>query len=248
MAKTSVLGDVAVYLGLLAALIQLVDFFFSDKSKRHIHSALLVIWVWLAEQRIGQFLLILQNTSFVRWTFVALSLVPLSIIIYVVASTLAGPFLIYEELVFTLFGFLPGAAIAFGLLAYFAVRPISSVAGWIVERQRPMSTLARISIVPVSGVCVGGTILFAMAHISWSAWQGFAMFAILGFVGAPTVVFTLTGVVLLAWFIALGGTDFILRLFELIVRRVAESPKGPVLAVAGLLGIFGTILKAMAGK
>jgi membrane protein implicated in regulation of membrane protease activity len=71
--------------------------------------------------------------------------------------------------------------------------------------------------------------------------------------GAGAVVTMITAVLLLCWVVTASLVLFIyvgsllLYIVELTVRRMAEYPKGPVLAAGALLGMVGALIRLIEG-
>lgn len=238
------IGSLAVYFALAAAVIASLDWFLREPAKSKIRDVVERIWIWLDDQRVGRLLFVLHNSKVVRWVLFGFSIAPLPFIAAMLLDR--GP-LVVPEAVLVVRAFLPGASVAFGILALAAHSSVSRLVAWIVARKSPTSTLARLTSLCAAGISTLGALLGLMAGAGegWSAVQMAAAFFGLGFFGAPTFVLTLVALSMAAWLLALGALAIVLRAVASLALRLAEYPKGPVLGASVLLGAVGGVLKGL---
>jgi hypothetical protein len=238
---TELLSNILLVLGALVGALVLADLFLPDTYKKKIERATLLVWDKLDDLNKKPLLDRMNQTGWWFWATFALSvsLVTYAFVDheyhnYVVDSRFPSGPLLSWDLVLTILAVIGLCA----LLAYLSVR-------WIVEVLA--ATDLQGGIVRVGLIFVSLLVCILLASY-WSAMTP----------GAPRrfddilVLAIVAGCfILLFWIVALVLRSLaqlvfhILRVLEFVIRRIAESSKGPLLAISAVASGIGGLLKTL---
>jgi hypothetical protein len=248
----SILADAAIVVGVLFFVLRQLEILLSNPQKQRLSDKLLWLWFWLAEAK-KQSLLnwvrkrsravvtisVLLASLYAAWAFRnaaisspgASTIIPALLIVAfafwlglkIVRRTLDSPSLLSAFLRASLFVLIAIMPLTIFLLMVMVFKDtvlslVSSFAQSVAERQATLGSL--------------GLALFALFFL-W-AFIFSVHFTVLA------LIFWSTVAVPLLLIYAVGA---LLAIIELIVRRTIEYPKGPILAVSGLLFAVGALLK-----
>lgn len=236
-------GDTALIIGLLSGIIQLLDWTLPKTWIERISYLLTHVWVWLAEQRAGELLKWLSNSRPIKWLIAILLTAALFVCIIIFADTFYESIMPTTETATVIFGIIPGIASSAALFLF----RISQLARWITSQRTSLAVLQRVFIACVCGaIMLGLVILFIYVFERYLDPLPFIVLTIItSFIFLPMLVFTVLLVAMLCWLIIIGLISGGLWSAESFVRKVIESPKGPVLAVGAFLAAIGAILKSL---
>jgi len=239
------LANVLISLSVAVAILVLLDFFMSDSQKKACSHFTLHLWNWLDEMKKLSFLAWLRRKGAQRWC-IALATCP------------AGFYLIYN-----LYFELDDWAVLFGevLISVAAGALGAKMVSSMFQAQTAFDLLRRATMF-LSATIVPLGIVFAWRNmgtifdfLDGTPFELLGVFILVVFTMSfiPTLVVYLSTsfvIVILPFWLAvvvpLLATYFItivLFIAELVVRRIAEYPKGPVLAGSALFGGIVALIK-----
>jgi hypothetical protein len=251
----SVIADAAMVVGILFFVLTSLEIFLSDAQKRRVGNKLLYFWFWLSEAKRWPLLdwlrkrhrsvasiSVLLASVYAAWAFrnavipspavstIALALVIIAIGFWlglkIVRRTLHAPSLLSAFLrasLFVVIALTPLTIISITVLIFkdTFLSLTSSFANSIAAGGQPTLGVALFALCFL-GAYVFSVHLTVLALIFWAA------------VAVPlTLIYTLSGVLFIS---------------ELIVRRTAEYPKGPILAISTFLFAVGALLKVLSSR
>ncbi len=262
-----VLGNISFWVGLSLGSLTILDFLLRDKQKKWLSDKAEIFWLWLDEQKAGQFtklllkdrvqkgLVILAHSmiifiigSFVLNVFFGFNInadfqigqpriykwqiwidVAAMVLSMIVVTKYVHPYLI-KRLKFlpTVKSYLLKSLKGFGLLCLIAVMLVLAEMP-IINPTMDLRTTADIE------NHFGGKAIVIILH------------TITAIIGSPIMsevsLFMFMLYIGVYWIIVVYIIMFIFRLLQFILIRIAENPKGPVIALSGLLTGIGGIVK-----
>jgi hypothetical protein len=235
-------ADIALIGAIAVAALKLLDFFVGDARKKWLNEKTLQLWFWLAEAKNRSLLDWLRRYEKpIFWTASLLSVGSMSLLLLSLREAdLAdmGPRL-YGALVALLF------IVTGGVLSARAVIP------WIFRGETLLRVMLRslamvaiaflVTILPVVLIFNGPENLVAMAP-SVSFMQVLFLIAVSFFVSWSSIVVLCALIVTLPTMF-LYVVSLLLAISEFIARRVAESAKGPLLAMSTLIALVAGLFK-----
>jgi hypothetical protein len=231
------IGQLLIVCGIVAGALGLLDIFLSDKHKKRIQHLSLVAWNRLHEaSRLKLLVLFLQSRK-KFWITIA-ALVMLIVSLGIGALFIGKPVLKY----WTIWVPMVAIVVVGGGVGRMMLLHILSCRG-------AFSLLIGLGYVALLAGCL--VLVSAVVHSYWPEllkltkenYPGGHVIALFGFViytNTYLLIFALIAVVPL---LVLYVLEMCLLLSEVVVRRIAESPRGMVMATSGLLTSVGGILK-----
>ncbi|MEQ1887168.1 MAG: hypothetical protein ABL967_19050 [Bryobacteraceae bacterium] len=250
------IADVLIALGATGAVMTLLDLMLSENQKRAVSNATLRIWGFvdgLKSLRLSDWFhnknaRVWFSTTVALFTFLVF-MMPLLDVVSSVLNVFSGR---EENNSHFVFWFTSAFALFSGILAYY-------LSG--VNFQTITKNIKRSAIGTVYGIVMGIGLGGLLSYFEPSAWQSFSIFIM----GQSTIQSSLTaGLALLLisifgmvgfiffwgtilFFVAVALAHVVAAGFsgaEFVVRRVAEYPKGPVLALSALCGGLAAFIKS----
>jgi hypothetical protein len=235
------IGDVVMALSAFVGTLALVDFFLTDVQKRKLSDAVLSVWNWLDD---------MKKRTFVEWLkrpraqliFLSAVGVTFSVSTFPITSGLLDDKLGFIVLVACLSCSTPAAL-------WIGPKIFASISRSHTQQERLIHAMNPI-VVPfwlTMGAAVALVFLSTWVPVPASS-SYFAVLAILVLLYALLVgsaVITVFMLYLMLPVLAAGMLAFYLGIIEFIVRRIAEYPKGPVLALSALCGGLAALFKTL---
>ncbi len=244
------------YLGAATAVVGALEWALRDRHKRWLADRAMIAWVWLDDQRAGKF------TRFLLRSPVQRLLSAGSIALFIIVSMTENRRLLPFNAAFSIYD--PKRALAWLGVAWLVTPIIVGVwllhpraTAWIVRARSVGAFFGRVTI----GFATVLAVTWGVSAAGDAAYRsvgervgndaavlnviGFASWTAFGTLGVEMVTLYLMFMLSCAWLAfvwAISGAAVILRF---VLLRVAENPKGPTVAIGGLLSVVGSILRAL---
>jgi hypothetical protein len=227
--ERSVIANTLVILGLAIAMLTLIDLLMTDRQKDKLSDNVISLWNSLDDLKKLTLVGWIQSHRGLISLFAAMP--PLAIILYAAAREIYSPFFI-AELVGALIGLLIGLKLISFVLEAKGGRILIRATGTLLLSLLPLMV---------------GVALMGYFHVLLQrhAFDVYFYVAIGAFIAGNLVTFILLAI----WLLVVGPLVLayiatpLLYASEQLVRRVAEYPKGPVLALSALCGGVAALLK-----
>jgi hypothetical protein len=238
---------VAIFFGCLA----LSDIFLSDPQKKWIEDRILRLWLWLAEAK--QYSILDWLRQYYRWIVGIAVLLVSSYVSWIVWSTITTNFDNHKTLRSAIDTALFGAAIsALGLWYGFNIVRATLRSRSLLSATLRATIFVVIALLPL--VIIGAIApRFAQSILpsllTSQPKPGIAIAQLLTIVVLIASVH-FTAISLIFWATVAGplllvnALTILLLISEFLIRRIAEYPKGPILAASAIVGVIAAIIKA----
>ena len=251
----SVIADAAIVVGILFFVLTLLEIFLGESQKRWINDKVLFLWLWLSEAKKQSLLewfrkryrsiasvAVLLASAYAAWAFrnavipspavsaIALALVTIGIGFWfglkIIRLTIHATSLL-------------SAFLRASLFVGIAVMPLTIFFVIVLAFKDAFLSMATSY---ANSVATGAPATLGTLG---------AALSMLLFLWAYVFSVHLTVLALIFWvtvavpLLVIYGVSALLLITELIIRRIAEYPKGPILAISSLLFAVGALLKAL---
>jgi hypothetical protein len=252
-----VLANLLLFLTASGITVKLLDIYMSDAWKKRLSDSVVRMWNWLDEAKHVSLLDIARSSRSKH----VLSIFLAGMVLLAVASPFLLPPLdgsaVPKDVSSNTAGDIAGLIAIWVAVAAPIILAGNGIISLILRGKTPLQILIRTGValclaclpaflaVAVGLIKYGPTILPLDGEVD--------LFYILLYFGLGLGIF-LTAVLLLFWLLPVAlillvyVVSFLLYFAELTVRRIAESPKGPLLAVGTLLGLTGAAIKVLGGS
>jgi hypothetical protein len=239
------LSDIVLILSSFVGILALLDLLLSEQQKQMIQDQTIRFWAWLDE---------LKKLRFADWFRNRPARILLGLMAGAIVFTCVNPILLLPVLI--MFSFATGEAGVFILVPLFIILLILMVLFWLWLGSRIIATLLRPSnkYRVIGRAVIIGVLLLSMPIVSYLTFErlpenwGSSLFVYIpllvtllfvGFGGVFLLVYWAAAVIPLLF--AYTATVLLYTL-ELVVRRIAEYPKGPILGIsAGCAGVAAAL-------
>lgn len=240
MNLTSSLTTIAIGGASGASILILIDWFLSDQQRRMLSDTSIKIWNWIDEVQRKKFI----DRLFGRKARVILAISAQAVGIIIVSRSLLeeGSFSFDTDLLARVLAVLVGSSVGIFVTNKFLLRPVQQ---WLNRAQNQFYYVLRTWIISAAFNIVSISVAFPLTLVNVERYEP-ARLAILGILGLLlpgmltfTLVFILSAFVILT----IQLLKIALWLSETIFRRIAESPKGPLLSGSALIGGIAALVK-----
>jgi hypothetical protein len=232
-------ANIVIGLSGFVATLSLVDFFATDIQKRRLSDWVLSVWNWLDE---------IKKRTFVEWF--KRPRPQKGFLVAVVGLTFAVS-TVFQSKFFNLLGlyegwFLIAAVVGCGsAVAFWVGRRLSKrISKAQTLQEVPYITKSFIRVPILLTLAITGLWLFDLSFVRWMPEYivvAILFLSLIAFVSSITIGIFM--IVLVFPFLLADMLASCLRTAEFVVRRVAEYPKGPILALSVLAGGVAAVLK-----
>jgi hypothetical protein len=250
----SILTNIALGGAAGAAFLKFIDWLLSDRQRKQLGDTSVTLWNWIDEIRAKRLVdYFSSGRAQLILTFFAQALAFLFVINTAFFSDASISTIFHSsDLIARIASMLVGSAVGVWIEAKFLLRPILR---WLSSAQNQARYLIRCYVVSVGVSLTGLAIVLPLTLLGndvnvggidvWliPEWQRQAM---LGFVGCVTVVaatFMLVFVLSVLASFCMLVARLVFSIAEFVARRIAESPKGPLLSGSALLGGVAAMIK-----
>jgi hypothetical protein len=254
MTMMDIFANSGIVLASVTAFLTLLDWFLTDKQKEHLALLSIRLWNWLDD---------LYKWRFLEWFYKGrpqLVVVTLSVIVYVIFVAYVV-FSVYPPRLFptllldlrrTWVEVLVPSAISLILGPILAVIIFRPLLRWLSRSTSQLTYLNRLYATSVPFILIET----ALRHAGISSWHKVVPHYVPDWAQTPWFIATTTAITIYGTFVLLYGFLFattisllcaktIVYASAFIMRRVAESKKGPLLGITALVGGIAAIVKAM---
>lgn len=237
----SLLGSLTIALGGTAGFLAVLDWVLPEARKDWIRDQASTFWIWLSYQQSWPYIRKLRNPrAFDVFLAIGIALVLLIAFTFIVKAEASA-----------LLKVLTGAIILAPAAILFLCRTqLRRGLNWLTSEEAGWKILIRSIVICVVALAVGALLTEVYNHLYEKVFPSnpFSGFSAGMMVAITAIVIFMLLYALLFFTIYIVGIYlmiFIFKVSELVVLRVAEYDKGPVLGVAALLTGVGTALKAL---
>jgi hypothetical protein len=250
------LANLLIFLAASGITVKLLDFYMSDDKKKRLNDTVVRMWNWLDEAKHVS-LLDLARSSRSRHI---LSILLAGMVLLAVASPFLVPVSSEADIPKDVASTTVGDTAILMVIWLAISAPIilfgNVLVSIILRGRTPFQILVRMGLalllacIPLFLAIGAGLIKYGWSILPVDAEVD--LFFILLYFGLGLGIFV-TGLLILFWLIPVGlillvyVISFVLYFSELTVRRIAEYPNGPLVAVGALLGLAGAAIKVLEG-